>query len=66
MNLDAQDHSLVIAEVSVSSWYILVNDSHSFLELCDVERDPLKQNLQEKIKCDYKYSIIIIITISSE
>lgn len=56
MNLDAQDHSLVIAEVSVSSWYVLVNDSHSFLQLCDVERDPLKQNLQEKIKYDDKYS----------
>lgn len=49
MNLDAQDHSLVIAEVSASSWYVLVNDSHSFLQLSDVERDPLKQNLQEKI-----------------
>lgn len=39
-------HSLVIAQVSVSSWHILVNDSYSFLQLCFVKSDTLKQNLE--------------------
>lgn len=55
MNFDAHNHSLVIAQVSVSSWHIFVDDSHSFLQLCYVERDPLKQNLEDT-KHDYKHS----------
>lgn len=40
-------HSLVIAQVSVSSRHILVNDSYSFLQVCFVQSDTLKQNLEE-------------------
>lgn len=38
-------YSLVIAQVSVSSRHILVNDSCGFPQLLLVERDPLKQYL---------------------
>lgn len=38
-------HSLIIAQYSVGSWHILVNDTRGFLQLLLVKRDPLKQYL---------------------
>ncbi len=41
----AHNYLLVIAQVSVSSWHILVNDSYGLLQLPLVKCDALKQYL---------------------
>lgn len=53
--LKAHNHSLVIAQVSVSSWHILVNYSYGFPQLRLVKCDPLKQYLVTGRKCRHKY-----------
>lgn len=63
-HLWAHNHSLVIAQVSVSSRHILVNDTYGFPQLPLVKCDTLKQYLLTGGKCRDKYIWPLLIVIS--
>lgn len=55
----SHNHLLVVAQVSVSPWNILVDDSGGLPQLPLVKCNPLKQYLQEQ-KCDNGTDTLVI------